>query len=186
MEETQYENLELPEDFFLTSDTFFGRRNILQIANRKSFRTVEEMNNQLIKNWNKKVKKNDTVIHLGNFAWDADTARYVLEKLNGNIFFLLGNNDYAIDEVVEEYANVSIIENEILHLTEHDIVISHYPLEVWNGKESGIIHIHGHTVFSHKTDLRVHKRFNVCTDFWDFTPIKLSSLKDILNLSTNE
>jgi calcineurin-like phosphoesterase family protein len=74
MEETEYENLELPEDFFLTSDTFFGRHNILQIANRKSFRTVEEMNNQLIKNWNKKVKKNDTVVHLGNFAWDADTA----------------------------------------------------------------------------------------------------------------
>ena len=81
---------------------------------------------------------------------------------------------------------LSIIENEILHLTEHDLVLSHYPLEVWNGKEAGVIHIHGHTVFSHKTDLRVHKRFNVCTDFWDFTPIKLSSIKDILNLSTNE
>lgn len=186
MKETEYEELELPQDFFLTSDTFFGRHNILQIANRTKFRNIEEMNNQLIKNWNKKVKKNDTVVHLGNFAWDADTARYTLEKLNGKIFFLLGNNDYAIDEIAEEYDNVSIIENEILHLSDHDLVLSHYPLEVWNGKEAGVIHAHGHTVFSHPTDLRVHKRFNMCTDFWDFSPIKLSSIKDILNLSTNE
>jgi calcineurin-like phosphoesterase family protein len=185
-ESTEYEELQLPEDFFLTSDTWFGRPQILQIANRISFRSIEEMNAQLIKSWNKKVKKNDTVIHLGNFAWDADTARHVLEKLNGKIYFLLGNADYALDEVGEEYDNVTIIENEILHLPEHNIVLSHYPLEVWNGKESGVIHIHGHTVFSHKTDLRVHKRINICTDFWEYSPIKLSSINDIINLSTNE
>jgi calcineurin-like phosphoesterase family protein len=178
--------LELPEDFYLTSDTWFGRPNIINIGNRISFSTVEEMNSQLIKNWNKKVRKNDTIIHLGNFAWDADTARYALEKLNGKIYFILGNADHAIDEVAEEFDNVIIIENEILHLSNFNIVLSHYPLEVWNGKEAGVIHAHGHTIFSHKTDLRIQKRFNVCTDHWEYTPIKLSLINDIINLSKHD
>lgn len=184
-ENIEFSELDLPEDFFFTSDTWFGRPQIIEIANR-SFSTVEEMNNQLIKNWNKKVRKSDTVVHLGNFAWDADTARYVLSKLNGNIFFIFGNADYALDEVCEEYDNVTIVENEILHLSEFNLVLCHYPLEVWNGKEAGTIHVHGHTTFSHRTDLRVHKRINVCTDFWDLTPVKLSSINDIINLSTND
>ena len=44
---------EIPKDFYITSDTWFGRPQILQIANRK-FKDVEEMNSTLIKNWNKK------------------------------------------------------------------------------------------------------------------------------------
>ncbi len=48
-------NKEIPKDFYITSDTWFGRPQILQIANRP-FNDVEEMNAALIKNWNKKIK----------------------------------------------------------------------------------------------------------------------------------
>jgi calcineurin-like phosphoesterase family protein len=82
---------EIPKDFHITSDTWFGRPLIIQIANRK-FNDVDEMNATLIKNWNKKVKKNDVVFHLGNFAWDPTTARKALKKLNGRIYFLRGNS----------------------------------------------------------------------------------------------
>ena len=34
---------------YVTSDTFFGRSSI---AKERGFSTVEEMNNQLIQNWN--------------------------------------------------------------------------------------------------------------------------------------
>ena len=50
-------DLENLKDFFITSDTWFGRPQILQIANRLQFNNVEEMDKQLVKNWNKKVKK---------------------------------------------------------------------------------------------------------------------------------
>ena len=53
-------DLESLNDFYITSDTWFGRPQILQIANRK-FNDVDEMNAALIKNWNKVVKKNDIV-----------------------------------------------------------------------------------------------------------------------------
>ena len=54
------ERLKRGKDFFITSDTWFGRPQILQIANRLQFKDIDEMNQVLIKNWNGKVKKNDT------------------------------------------------------------------------------------------------------------------------------
>jgi len=171
---------EIPKDFYITSDTWFGRPQILQIANRK-FQNVEEMNSTLIKNWNKKVKKNDVVFHLGNFAWDPETARKVLKKLKGKIFFLKGSQDNALEEVIHEFPNAKFFSDAIMELTDFDAVICHYPLEVWNGKDSGTIHMHGHTVYSHRTDLNVSSRINVCTDFWNYTPINYLTLKDFIN-----
>jgi calcineurin-like phosphoesterase family protein len=174
-------NREIPKDFYITSDTWFGRPQILQIANRRDFQTIEEMDAVLIKNWNKKVKKNDVVFHLGNFAWDPITARKVLKKLNGTIFFLKGSQDDALVEVIHEFPNASFLDNDIIELIDFDLVFCHYPLSVWNGKDSGTIHMHGHTVFSHKTDLKIENRFNVCSDFWGFTPINYLTLKDFIN-----
>lgn len=175
--------LHLPDDFYLTSDTFFGRKEILTIANR-NFKNVEVMNKELIKNWNNKVKKKDTVLHLGNFAWDPISAEQALSSLNGKIYFIAGNCDMALEEVIENYPNAEVLPFEIVDIElseyKYDIVLSHYPLEVWNGKSVGTIHAHGHCVFSHKTDLNYMKRFNVCTDFWNYSPVKLSILKNIL------
>ncbi len=71
------------KDFYVTSDTWFGRSQILQIANR-NFKNVEQMNRDMVKEWNKVVNKDAIVFHLGNFAWDPDTAEKVLKKLNGS------------------------------------------------------------------------------------------------------
>ena len=173
-------NNKILKDFYITSDTWFGRPQILQIANRP-FGSIEEMNAALIKNWNKKVKKKDIVFHLGNFAWDPITARKVLKKLNGKIYFLRGNQDVALDEVIDEFPNAEFMDQTIAELIDYDLVLCHYPLAVWNGKGAGIIHIHGHTVFSHKTDLTIESRFNICTDFWGFSPINYLTLKDFIN-----
>ena len=174
-------DLEIPEDFFITSDTWFGRPQILQIANRLSFKNVDDMNRQLIKNWNSVVKKSDIVFHLGNFAWDPQTARQVLNKLNGTIYFLVGSADEGFLDIQHEFDNITVLEDQIVELPQYDSLICHYPLEVWNGKDSGTIHFHGHTVFSHKTDLYQMNRINVCTDFWGYTPVKYSTIKDFIN-----
>ena len=177
-------NISSLEDFYITSDTFFGRRQILEIANRSKFSTLIDMENTLVKNWNKSVKKDDVVFHLGNFAWDPLTARKILRRLNGNIIFMLGHCDDAIVEVINEFKNIDLIEDQIVKIDRHDLILCHYPLEVWPGKESGVVHIHGHTVYSHKTDLRVQKRINICTDFWGYSPVKISTLKDIIYEAT--
>jgi calcineurin-like phosphoesterase family protein len=181
MEELELNPGLFPDDFYVTSDTWFGRSQILQIANRNGFNTVEEMNSTFIKNWNKKIKKDDTIVHLGNFAWDPVTARNILKKLNGTIFFMYSTDDEALLEVIEEFDDAYLINEQIIVLPEHDVVMSHYPLTVWPGKETGTIHIHGHTPFSHKTNLQIEKRINACTDFWGYAPIQLSTLKELIN-----
>lgn len=175
------ERLDKISDFFITSDTWFGRSQILQIANRTQFSNIDKMNDQLIRNWNSKVGSHDIVFHLGNFAWDPLTAKKVLKKLNGKILFLLGSCDEALVEVADDFENIQIIDQQIIELPVFDSVLCHYPLEVWNGQSSGTIHFHGHTVFSHKTDLRSLNRINVCTDFWSYSPIKFSIIKDFIN-----
>lgn len=169
-------------DFYLVSDTWFGRNNILEISNRiTSFSTIDKMNSKFIKNWNNKVSKYDTVIHLGNFAWDPITANKVLSKLNGNIYFICSNDDTALLEVAKDHDNVTILDNQIVILPNHDLVLCHYPLDLWPGKDSGTIHIHGHTVYSHKTNLTIMNRVNACLDFWNFSPIKYSTIKEFVN-----
>ena len=49
---------------YFTADTHFDHANIIRFCNRP-FATVEEMNETLIANWNRKVHGNDTVYILG-------------------------------------------------------------------------------------------------------------------------
>ncbi len=170
------------KDFYVTSDTWFGREHILQIGkDRNQFADVKEMNRHIIKQWNKVVKKDDVVFHLGNFACDPNTAETVLSQLKGKIYFIVGNHDDALIDVFENFKNVVIIEDQILTLPMHDVVLSHYPLRDWGGKESGTLHIHGHSIFNNLTDLSVERRVNICTDHWGLKPIKISTLKDFIN-----
>lgn len=167
---SQYDN------FFVTSDTWFGRLSILEIANRK-FEDLNEMNNKFIKNWNSVVKQGDLVFHLGNFAWDPLTCKNVLKKLNGKIIFLKGNADAALLE--NDKALVS--SESILLLSKFDTVLCHYPMKDWPGKNSGTIHFHGHETYNNDTNLvKGCNVVNVCTDFWDYKPIKYTDIKKII------
>ena len=36
-------------------------------------------------------------------------------------------------------------------------------------------------VCSHPTNLKLEKRFNMCTDFWNYTPVNYLTLKDFVD-----
>lgn len=171
------ETIKRYNDFFVTSDTWFGRRGILEIANRK-FADINDMNNQLVKRWNKIVDKTDIVFHLGNFAWDPITCENVLKKLNGIIVFLKGN----CDDALLEQKNVLISQESILLLKQFDVVLCHYPLKNWPGKDTGTVHFHGHETYNNDTVLtKGCNVVNVCTDFWEYKPVKFSDIRSIVD-----
>lgn len=51
------------------------------------------MNEELIKRWNEVISKEDTVFHLGDFAFGgAEIWNKTLPRLNGHIVLILGNH----------------------------------------------------------------------------------------------
>lgn len=80
---------------FFTADTHFGSERTLTLS-RRPFKTVEEMDETLINNWNSVVGKDDIVWHLGDFGnYD------VVKRLNGKINLIWGN--YELNEFIKKY-----------------------------------------------------------------------------------
>ena len=163
---------------FITSDTFFGREQIIKKAKRP-FKTVEEMDKALIQNWNNVVAPEDTVYHLGNFAWNPLVAEKILNELNGEILFILGEYDDAILETIDYFDGTTIIDKQIYEDSKLKAVLCHWPLEQWRGKSRGIYHFHGASLKSLKTDMKKMNRVNVCCDNWNYTPQNVEDLYDI-------
>jgi len=135
-------------NIFLTSDTHFFHRNILQYCNRP-FSTVEEMNDALIKNWNTVVKPNDIVYHLGDLTLSTrvELVDEILGRLNGTIRLVKGNHDkwlkkYNLLENKDKIEWIRPYNKETLG--GHEIIMCHFPFLTWDGSYRGSIHCHGH------------------------------------------
>lgn len=133
---------------YLTSDTHINHKSICLYSNRP-FNSVEEMNEALIKNWNRVVTPNDTVYHLGDvsFGTDKQTFEY-FERLNGKIHIILGNHDKVIqknkDYLLKEGLVESIQEYKEINYNKHHVVLFHFPMRSWHRSHHGSIHCFAH------------------------------------------
>ena len=164
-------------NIFLTSDTFFGRQ---LTALDRGFMSVEEMDDTIIENWNKRVGKKDTVIHLGNFGWDPISSESAMIHLNGEIKFMSAVYDSHLPEMsLLRSGRHQLMLNSITTFSKDKLIVSHWPLADWYGKEEGIIHAHGGKIKSNTND---GYRFNVNIENWNFCPIELEFLKEVIEL----
>lgn len=159
---------------FFTSDTHFGHSNIIRYCKRP-FANADEMDDVLVANWNSRVAKGDTVYHMGDFAFkDAEFAKAIRKRLNGNIRLILGNHDrlsYLSDpdfgfETVKYY-------DEISH-NNQKIVLFHYPMRSWHKNMRGAWHLYGHT---HGGVSPYGKSLEVGVDLWDYRPVTFDEIK---------
>lgn len=130
---------------FFTADLHIGHANILRHTNRP-FASLEEMNEELCRRWNKRVKKNDTVYIIGDlFFRNSIPASEYLQQMNGKKHLIIGNHDKDwmkktnLDEYfasVQHYAELSD--------GNHKLTLCHYPLMTWNGANRGRYMIYGH------------------------------------------
>ena len=84
---------------YYISDPHFYHEAINQKMDCRGFATVEEMNEYMIEKWNKKVRKNDEVVILGDFSWGtAKQTNEILERLKGKLFLITGNHDKFVKQ----------------------------------------------------------------------------------------
>jgi len=79
-----------------TSDTHFNHEKILEFS-RQNYKTPDEMNWDIVRIWNETVKPDDTVYHMGDFAFKTglmkEATRILTASLNGVKHLKKGNHD---------------------------------------------------------------------------------------------
>lgn len=138
-------------ELYLTSDTHFCHTpNFLWEP--RGFSSVEEMNEAIVERWNKVVKPEDRVIHLGDVMLsDTEKGLEYFKRLNGEICLIWGNHDSPRrQEELVKLPNVIILGYaHVFKYKKLNFYVSHYPTLVANYDEKyfsqHVINLHGHT-----------------------------------------
>ena len=170
-------------NIFFTSDHHFGHKGIIKYAKRP-FQSVDEMNEIMIMKWNEKIRKHDTVYHLGDIGLMASSRLIeILNRLNGKIHLIKGNHDDLNRnckerfEWIKDYHEIKLpnpdsINNQL-------IVMMHYPLLTWKGKYSGSYHLFGHS-HGKLNNFNRNTALDVGVDCHNFYPISFEEVRTII------
>lgn len=167
-------------DYWFTSDTHFGNGNIIKYCNRP-FASEQEMNATIIERWNKVVKPDDIIYHLGDFAFGREDYHFeaFFRQLKGLIIFVKGNHDRLAWRNRHKFYSASDSYREI-EINGQPITLCHYAMRVWNRSHHGAFHLYGH---SHGTlpDDPNSLSFDCGVDCHNFSPINFDQVKEIMN-----
>jgi calcineurin-like phosphoesterase family protein len=155
---------------WVTSDTHFGHHNIIEYCSRP-FEDVDEMDEELIRNWNLCVGKNDIVYHVGDFGLSKRERLIEIRlRLNGRIVLIKGNHDRG-RIAMEDIGIYEFHPNDLL-IWEGDtsIYFSHVP----NFERKGTIHLYGH-VHNRTPENEPKWAHNVCVEVRAYRPVLLES-----------
>jgi len=139
------------------------------------------MNKTMVDNYNSVVKPEDTVYHLGDFAFANESRiKQIFYQLNGKKILIFGNHD--VDPKYSGKKAYSQLFDEVhdyleLKINGERIVMFHFPIDSWNKRHRSAIHLHGHTHGTHQEKNKlVPNRFDVGVDCWDFKPVSLNKI----------
>jgi len=168
------------------SDTHFGHYNAINFDHRP-FADADEMDRCLIELWNSRVFRDDNVYILGDFAYrnEREPAWY-LTRLKGHKHFVIGNHDKALlsdAKAMSYFESVDSIKTltDSLKGETARVVLCHYPIVSWEGKNHGAWHIYGHIHRNEddealKVMARMDRALNAGCMINNYTPCGLSEL----------
>ena len=163
---------------YYIGDTHFGDKRVLELAGRP-YSSITEMDIDMIRRWNGRIRDDDIVYILGDFAYD-DAAAQVIEKLKGKKVLLIGNHDEVFsDETLRKFDCVKTIET--ISDCDRSVCLCHYPLLSYKNSVYGGYHVFGH-IHNNKNDKAYYLQsqlpnsFNCSADVIGFTPRTLNEL----------
>ncbi len=163
-------------NIYVISDTHFNHENVIKYCDRP-FRDAQDMNDTLIKNWNKIVKNRDYVVFLGDFVLQKGQKgfKHFMNKLNGKILFIKGNHDKT--------HKVKFYTHWVFSYAGYEIMFIHNPADVPNNWKGWVVHGH-----CHNNDCKNYpfinierKTINVCVELIHYTPIKFDKILNVID-----
>jgi len=159
---------------FFTSDLHFGHENIIGFCNRP-FKDVDKMNKRLIDNINARCNEEDTLYHLGDFAfkggWQGSTVKAGVweQMLNPKVVHILGNHDSnnSLKNSIR-YAEIWFANRRwcLQHKPPEEGQLRRFPVDLDNE-----VYLVGHIHEKWKHEWVEGKLvINVGVDVWDFYP----------------
>jgi calcineurin-like phosphoesterase family protein len=128
---------------FLTSDTHFGHTGVCRftrndgVTKLRPWDDADEMDEEMVKRWNDRVRPNDKVYHLGDVVINRK-ALSIMSRLNGDKVLIRGNHDIFRDTEYRLYFR----ELRAYHVM-NGMILSHIPIHTDSLGRFGV-NIHGH------------------------------------------
>lgn len=164
-------------NIFIISDTHFGHRNLYNFIEKDGFpvrkradnsnMSVEEGDELMIENWNKTVRDQDIIYHLGDVYFGQGHIN--LYRLRGRKRLLLGNHDNGKDEKLH-----SIFEKILLWrmFPAWNVLLSHTPQHI-NSMTKTKYNFHGHI---HRKNNVSPVHLNCSVEVQDYKPKSIEEL----------
>lgn len=147
---------------YYISDLHFFHENLNTKMDCRGFTNAEEMNIYMIEKWNKRVRKNDEVMVLGDLSFGTgEETNQILRQLQGKIYLIKGNHDYYLKDKAFNLSRFQWVESyKEVKDNGRKVVLSHYPIFCYNGQfrrnkkgEAKTYMLYGHVHNSHDEKL---------------------------------
>jgi len=164
---------------YFLADTHFSDDRLDLFFRNLLFDSADEVDKHIIKQWNNKIKPNDTVYHLGDVALSEEGLKKV-NKLNGKKILIKGNYDVKKtaefdinDDKLLEYFD-DVFDDAYVKIGNETVYLNHYPTK---GKDN-LFNIVGHIHSLWKVQRNM---INVGLDAWLFQPVSEDIIKFTMN-----
>lgn len=133
---------------YFIADTHFGHSNCIAYDNRP-FKTIEEHDEYLMKQWNDAIGVDDNIYILGDVSWHNSTKTIeIFKNLNGNKHLIKGNHDGKLlknNELRKLFVEITDYKELDIGLANgKSIILSHYPIPCFKNHYYGWIMLYGH------------------------------------------
>lgn len=162
-------------DKWFISDTHFFHANILKFTGAdgkriRPFDSLEEMHETIIENWNKLVKDNDYIYHLGDVTFQYHGAfNNLMSRLKGKKRLIIGNHDKIWNPSLKQWFEKAELWKGF---HEHNFTAVHIPLELHRIRD-GKFCVHGHI---HQNLEPNPAYINVCVEQTNYAPVNIDEI----------
>jgi len=187
---------------WFSADIHIDHTNCLHLANRP-FSSIQDMENTIVDNFNKKIKPDDVLYLLGDVCLGKKTSwiRFLDKLVCRNVILLIGNHDKW--SCIPKDKILMVAEFVRLRIHGRILILSHYPYRCswfrafWKRlhpavvskkrpKDTGLWLLHGHD--HRKTALCDYhpRQINVGVDAHNFFPVSINDIIRIIQQQENK